>query len=72
MMSRDSDAGFFAGLIVGALIGAAAALLYAPQSGAETRRMVKEKVNDAKGAVAKAAGKAKEAVSSKISSGTDE
>ncbi len=65
-MSRDSDTGFFAGLIVGALIGAAVGLLYAPQSGEETRRVVKAKVSDAKEAVAKAAGKTREAVSSKI------
>ena len=70
-MSRDSNAGFFTGLIVGALIGAAVGLLYAPQSGEETRRVVKEKVNDAKGVVAKAAVKAKEVVSSKISPATD-
>jgi gas vesicle protein len=71
MMSRDSDTGFFAGLIVGALIGAAVALLYAPQSGEETRRVVKEKASVVKGAVAKAAGKAREAVSSKINPETD-
>ncbi|MCX6005859.1 MAG: YtxH domain-containing protein [Chloroflexi bacterium] len=65
-MSRDSSAGFFAGLIIGALIGAAVGLLYAPQSGEETRRVVKEKVYVAKDAVVKAAGRAKDAVSSKI------
>jgi gas vesicle protein len=66
MMSSDSNAGFMAGLVVGALIGAAVALLYAPQPGTETRRVVKEKVNIAKDAVAKAAGRDKDAVSSKI------
>ncbi len=69
-MSRDSGAGFFAGLIVGALIGAAVGLLYAPQSGAETRRVVKEKIYVAKDAVVKAAGKARDTVSSKINPGT--
>ena len=44
-MSNDSNAGFLAGLVVGALIGAAVALLYAPQPGTETRRIVKDKVN---------------------------
>lgn len=65
-MSRDSNAGFFSGLIVGALIGAAVALLYAPQSGEETRRIVKEKMRIAKDTVVKAASKAKETISGKI------
>jgi gas vesicle protein len=71
MMSRDSSEGFLAGLVVGALIGAAVALLYAPQPGTETRRVVKEKVDVAKDAVVRAAGRAKDAVSSKINPGTD-
>lgn len=70
-MSSNSNSGFLAGLVVGALIGAAVALLYAPQPGAETRRVVKEKVYVAKDAVVKAAGKAKETVSSKINPKTD-
>ena len=47
-MNRDSSTGFFAGLIVGAMIGAAVGLLYAPQPGSETRRMVKEKAIEVK------------------------
>jgi gas vesicle protein len=34
---------FLAGLLVGALVGAAAALLLAPQSGEETRTLIREK-----------------------------
>ena len=34
---------FFAGFLVGGLIGAGAALLLAPQSGAETREQIREK-----------------------------
>jgi gas vesicle protein len=34
---------FFAGLLIGGLVGAAAALLLAPQSGEETRIMIKDK-----------------------------
>ena len=34
---------FFAGVVLGGLIGAAVALLYAPQSGEETRILIKDK-----------------------------
>ncbi len=40
-MERGRD--FIIGLVLGATIGALAALLLAPQSGAETRRMIMEK-----------------------------
>ncbi|MGB9639277.1 MAG: YtxH domain-containing protein [Anaerolineales bacterium] len=44
MSERDSDfSAFLAGLIFGGLIGAAVALLYAPQSGEETRTIIREK-----------------------------
>jgi len=43
-MSDNNDFGtFFAGLIVGGLVGAATALLLAPQSGEETRTMIHDK-----------------------------
>jgi gas vesicle protein len=42
--SRD----FMVGVLVGGAIGAAAALLYAPQSGPETRDLIKERAVDAK------------------------
>jgi gas vesicle protein len=42
-MSRSSGgAEFFAGLVIGGLIGAALAILMAPQSGEETRAQIKE------------------------------
>jgi gas vesicle protein len=56
--------GFFSGLMMGAVIGAAFALLYAPQSGSETRQLVKEKALEVKEKAAKAAGKIRESVSS--------
>ncbi|MBN1375144.1 MAG: YtxH domain-containing protein [Dehalococcoidia bacterium] len=65
-MSKDSNAGFFAGLVIGALIGAAIGLLYAPQPGAETRRVVKDKIGVARDTVSKTAGRVKETVASKI------
>ncbi|MFC2052676.1 YtxH domain-containing protein [Chloroflexota bacterium] len=44
-MSNDNGnfGSFFAGLVLGGLIGAAVALLYAPQSGEETRILIKDK-----------------------------
>ena len=65
-MNRDTSSGFFSGLMMGAVIGAAIALLYAPQPGTETRRVVKEKALEVKEKAAKAARKIKESVSSAI------
>jgi gas vesicle protein len=44
-MSNDNAnfGSFFAGVILGGLIGAGVALLYAPQSGEETRILIKDK-----------------------------
>jgi gas vesicle protein len=43
-MSDNNDfVSFFAGLLVGGLVGAAVALLIAPQSGEETRTMIYDK-----------------------------
>jgi gas vesicle protein len=43
-MSENNDFGaFFAGLMIGGLVGAAAALLTAPKSGEETRTLIKDK-----------------------------
>lgn len=45
----DSDSGigaFFAGVLIGGLVGAATALLLAPQSGEETRRTLGRYSND--------------------------
>ncbi|MDD5312740.1 MAG: YtxH domain-containing protein [Dehalococcoidia bacterium] len=65
-MNKDASTGFFSGLILGAVVGAAVALLYAPQPGVETRRMVKEKAAEVKEKAVKAAGKIKESVSSLV------
>jgi len=44
MAERDSDFGaYFMGFIIGGLAGAVAALLLAPQSGEETRNVIKTK-----------------------------
>ena len=44
MSNDDGNFGsFFAGVVLGGLIGAGVALLYAPQSGEETRILIKDK-----------------------------
>ena len=43
MAERDSGLEFFAGFVVGGLVGAAVALILAPQSGEETRAQIREK-----------------------------
>ncbi len=43
MGEHDTGKGFAAGLLLGALIGAGVALLFAPQSGEDTRRMIRRK-----------------------------
>jgi gas vesicle protein len=43
-MSDSNDfVTFFAGLVIGSLVGAAAAMLMAPQSGEETRALIRDK-----------------------------
>ena len=41
MASSDSGGDFFAGLIIGGIVGAAVALVLAPQTGAETREQLR-------------------------------
>lgn len=44
MFDRDGNTrSFAAGLVIGGLIGAGIALLFAPQSGVETRRVIRRK-----------------------------
>ena len=43
MAERDSGLEFFAGFVIGGLVGAAVALILAPQSGEETRAQIKER-----------------------------
>lgn len=43
MSDRDEFGAFLVGFIVGGLTGAVAALLFAPQSGDETRALIKDK-----------------------------
>jgi len=50
---------------VGALVGAAVAVLFAPRSGKETRDLLAKKTSDLKGKVGEALHEAKEAISQK-------
>ena len=43
MSERDEFGAFLVGFVVGGLTGAVVALLFAPQSGEETRALIKEK-----------------------------
>ena len=43
MADKSYGMDFFAGFVVGALVGAAAAVLFAPQSGEETRALIRER-----------------------------
>ena len=63
-MNAQAGTGFFLGLMLGAVVGAAVALLYAPQPGTETRHMVKEKALEIKEKAARAANRIKESADS--------
>jgi gas vesicle protein len=43
MASNNEGGAFFAGLVIGGLVGAALALLLAPQSGEETRAQIRDR-----------------------------
>lgn len=58
--------GFVAGLLIGALAGAATMLLLAPQSGEETRRQINEKTGALREKVAETADEARQRAASKI------
>jgi gas vesicle protein len=64
-MSARRD--FLIGVVIGSAIGAAAALLYAPQAGADTRQQIKEKTSEALDRTADLAQQARERVVEKTS-----
>lgn len=49
MSDRSGGAEFFAGLVIGGLVGATLSLLLAPQSGEETRAQIRDKSLEYKG-----------------------
>jgi len=65
MSDRESDIGaFLAGFVVGGLVGAVTALLLAPQSGEETRTLIRDKSIELKGQVESTAADARVKVES--------
>lgn len=64
-MSRDDGAGagsILLAFIMGAVSGAAVALLYAPQSGRETREFLNDRATEARARAAEAAAKGRDAL----------
>jgi gas vesicle protein len=64
-MSRDDGAAagsILLAFLLGAVSGAAVALLYAPQSGRETRDFLGEKANEARARAAEAAARGRDAL----------
>jgi gas vesicle protein len=53
MLLQNNGAAFFAGLVIGGLVGASVALLLAPQSGQETRAQIRNKSVELKDLAAK-------------------
>ena len=65
-MSRDDNAGagnILLAFILGAVSGAAVALLYAPASGRETREYLGEKAGEARARAAEAASRGRDVIS---------
>ena len=60
MHGRNNMGGFVAGLLIGALAGAATMLLMAPQSGEATREKIREKTLELKDQVAESADEARQ------------
>jgi gas vesicle protein len=50
-MAQDNDSGKFTWFLMGAAMGAACALLYAPKTGRDTRDMITQKAQEASDAV---------------------
>lgn len=48
MSSKDTFAGIGLGMAIGALVGLAVGMLYAPHTGEETRQILKEKTGEFK------------------------
>ncbi len=73
---RHEESGFSSGsvllsFLLGGMVGAGLAFLLAPQSGAETRRKIRELTNEAKGKASDYVSHAKEKAISTIEKGKD-
>ena len=59
-MEHDATSSFFAGLVMGVIVGAAIGFLYAPNPGKETRELVKDRAGKIKSKTAAIAEEVKE------------
>ena len=66
MSDRSGGAEFFAGLVIGGLVGATLALLLAPQSGEETRAQIRDKSLEMKGRAEEGYMQARQAVEGQL------
>lgn len=66
MSDKSGGAEFFAGLVIGGLVGATLALLLAPQSGEETRAQIRDKSIEYKGRAEEGYMSARQAVEGQI------
>jgi gas vesicle protein len=66
MSDRSGGAEFFAGLVIGGLVGATLALLLAPQSGEETRAQIRDKSIEVKGRAEEGYMQARQAVEGQL------
>ena len=68
MSDRSGGAEFFAGLVIGGLVGATLSLLLAPQSGEETRAQIRDKSVEYKGRAEEGYMSARQAVEGQMAS----
>ena len=61
-MNSDATRGLALGVLIGAAIGLAAGILYAPQKGSETREMLRERAGDIRDKVGSAASRVKDRI----------
>jgi gas vesicle protein len=66
-MDGQHRGSFGLGLLMGAIVGGAIALLYAPRSGKETRAMIAGKISNVAQSVGETVGSVRHAVGEKIS-----
>lgn len=69
---KAANEGFLGGLVLGIVVGAVAALIFAPKSGSETREMVAETATDLKHKAEELTGQAKDAAEDAASGKADE
>jgi gas vesicle protein len=72
MTDRSGGAEFFAGLVIGGLVGATLALLLAPQSGEETRAQIRDKSLEIKGRAEEGIMEARQAAEKQIAALQDQ